>query len=215
MQVSATMHQSHISQCTNPISRNAPMHHFVTEMCPCVHISVIKRCIVVGYWLMHRGICETGILALEKVHLIHKIYMQMSTSTFIPFASKCPFLNQTQCLHPNYMWTGHNDKYPTLQSLVAMETSANWLAREHLVSLDARNEDTFTTFEIQIWLPEFILGIHSVRIFCAWPFCAEIIRYLGNDRVVSSLIIDRQLNIRITAWQKLGMRANEARKDWE
>ena len=76
-------------------------------------------------------------------------------------------------------------------------------------------ECTFTTLEIQIWLPDFILGISSVRIFCAWPIWAEVTSYLGNDTVVSSLIIDRQLNIRITAWQKLGIHANEARKDWE
>ena len=49
-------------------SHNAPvpyptMHHFVTEMCTCLHISVTKWCNV-GYWviyLMHCGICEMGL----------------------------------------------------------------------------------------------------------------------------------------------------------
>ena len=59
-----------------------------------------------------------------------------------------------------------------------------------------------TTFEIQIWLPDFILGINPLRIFCAWPNWAEVICYLANDTVVSSLFIDRQLNIRIYAWKK-------------
>ena len=36
------------------------MHHCVSEMCTCVHISVTKWCIV-GY-LMHCGICEMGLL---------------------------------------------------------------------------------------------------------------------------------------------------------
>ena len=30
-------------------------------------------------------------------------------------------------------------------------------------------EDTFTTFEIQTWTPEFILGIKPFRIVCASP----------------------------------------------
>ena len=46
-------------------SHNAPvtyptMHHFGTEMCTCMHISVTKQCIV-GYFLMHCGICEIGL----------------------------------------------------------------------------------------------------------------------------------------------------------
>ena len=47
-------------------SQNAPvpyptMHHFVTEMCTCLHISVTKWCIV-RYCLMHCGICNMGLL---------------------------------------------------------------------------------------------------------------------------------------------------------
>ena len=47
-------------------SHNAPvpypiMHHFVTEMCTCVHISVTKWCIV-GFCLTHCGVCEIGLL---------------------------------------------------------------------------------------------------------------------------------------------------------
>ena len=38
------------------------MHHFVTEMCTYVHISVTKWCIV-GYELVHCGICEMGLLS--------------------------------------------------------------------------------------------------------------------------------------------------------
>ena len=45
-------------------SHNTPVpcpiiHHFVTEMCTCVHISVIKWCIV-GHFPMHCGISEMG-----------------------------------------------------------------------------------------------------------------------------------------------------------
>ena len=69
-------------------------------------------------------------------------------------------------------------------------------------------EDTFTTFEIQIWLPDFILGMNSIRIFCGWPIWADVTRYPGSDILIFSLSIDRQL-IRITAWSKLGMPANK------
>ena len=34
------------------------MHHFVTEMCTCVHISVTKWCIVRYICMMHCGICK-------------------------------------------------------------------------------------------------------------------------------------------------------------
>ena len=44
-------------------------------------------------------------------------------------------------------------------------------------------------FKVQAWLPDFIMGIIPFRIFCAWPFWAEIIRYLGNNRVISSLSV--------------------------
>ena len=47
-------------------------------------------------------------------------------------------------------------------------------------------EDTFTTFATQIWLPDFILGINSVRIFCARPIGQrEVICHLGNNTVIS------------------------------
>ena len=59
--------------CKRPVcnkSHNAPvlystMHHFITEMCMCV--SVTKWCIV-GY-LMHCGICETGLLCGIYYHV--------------------------------------------------------------------------------------------------------------------------------------------------
>ena len=57
-------------------------------------------------------------------------------------------------------------------------------------------EDIFTTFEIQIWLPEvFSREINLVNMFCAWPIWAEVTHYLGYNIVISSLSIDRQLNI--------------------
>ena len=49
---------SQIPECICAISHNAP---FVTEMCTRVHISVTKWCIV-GFCLMHCGICEIGLL---------------------------------------------------------------------------------------------------------------------------------------------------------
>ena len=70
-------------------------------------------------------------------------------------------------------------------------------------------KDTFTTVEIQIWLSDLILGINPVRIFCAWSIWVEVIRYFWNTTEISSLSID----IRITAWTKLGTHANKARED--
>ena len=47
------------------------VHHFVTEMCRCVHISVTKLCIV-GYGLVRCGICATGLLFCQWYKLFLK-----------------------------------------------------------------------------------------------------------------------------------------------
>ena len=95
----------------------------------------------------------------------------------------------------------------------------SWELCEHwnydVVILKKRFEDTFTTFEIQTWLPDVILGINPFRIFCAWLVWAEVTYHLGKNKTVSSLSIDRHLNIQITAWLKLGMHTNKAAEDWE
>ena len=58
------IHKSHNAQVRHPT-----MHHFVTEMCTCMHFSVAKCCIVRhlsnalwDIYLMHCGICEMGLL---------------------------------------------------------------------------------------------------------------------------------------------------------
>ena len=56
-------------------------------------------------------------------------------------------------------------------------------------------EDAFTTFEIQSWLPDFMLGINPFWIFCAWPVWVEVAHYIGNKIVISSLSIDGQFKI--------------------
>ena len=38
-------------------------------------------------------------------------------------------------------------------------------------------EDTFAVFEIQTWLPDFIMGIGPFGIFVAWPIGEEIRGY--------------------------------------
>ena len=62
-------------------------------------------------------------------------------------------------------------------------------------------EDTFT--ETQTWLPAFMMGINTFRIFLAWPVWEDMTRDHWNNTVISSLSIYRQLKIRITAWPKL------------
>ena len=54
------IHKSHNASVSYPT-----VHHFVTEMCTCVHISVTKWCIV-GFFLMNRGICEMGLLGWAR-----------------------------------------------------------------------------------------------------------------------------------------------------
>ena len=51
---------SQIPQCI----KYSTMHHFVTEMCTHVYISVTKCCIVGKMGLVHCGICATGLLTL-------------------------------------------------------------------------------------------------------------------------------------------------------
>ena len=64
------------------------------------------------------------------------------------------------------------------------------------------NEDTFTTYELQTWLPDFILGMDRFRNLTACVLCVEVTGYIGNKTKISSLSIDRQLKFQITAWQK-------------
>ena len=65
-------------------------------------------------------------------------------------------------------------------------------------------EDTFTTFNYKYGYLTASWDQNPPRIFCTWPFWAEEIRFLGNNTVISSLSIVRQLWIRITAWPNLG-----------
>ena len=51
-----------ISQIPQCIRQMSTMHHFVTEMCTHVHISVTKWCIG-DMWLVHCGIYATGLLS--------------------------------------------------------------------------------------------------------------------------------------------------------
>ena len=52
------VHKSHIA-----LGKYSAMHHFVTEICTCVHIFATKWCIL-SICLIHCGICETGLLGL-------------------------------------------------------------------------------------------------------------------------------------------------------
>ena len=63
-------------------------------------------------------------------------------------------------------------------------------------------EDTFTTYEIQTWLADIILGMDRFRNLTAWPVWVEVTGYIGNKTKISSLSIDRQLKFQLTAWQK-------------
>ena len=56
-----------------------------------------------------------------------------------------------------------------------------------IYSSNCATEHTFTTFEIQIWLPDFILGTNPLRTSCTWPIWAEVTRYLGNNIIISSV----------------------------
>ena len=88
------------------------------------------------------------------------------------------------------------------------------ISERYLLANDS-GEDPFTSFEVLIWLPDIILGINPEINFCAWLIWAEVTRYLCNNTILSPASIDRLLNIRITAWPKLGIHANKAREDWE
>ena len=67
---------------------------------------------------------------------------------------------------------------------------------------DRPSEDTFTTYEIQTWLPDIILGMDRFRNLTAWPVWVEVTGYIGNKTKISSLFIHRQLKFQLTAWQK-------------
>ena len=66
-------HVAQIPQCTSSVSRKlGAMHHFVTEICTCVHISVRKWCIV-GYmtnaqWDLRDGSISWYYTVLSSCH---------------------------------------------------------------------------------------------------------------------------------------------------
>ena len=74
-------------------------------------------------------------------------------------------------------------------------------------------KDTFTTFELQTWLPAFILGINSFRIFCAWAVWAEVTNHFGNYTVTSLLLLEslKHLNNCLT----LIGNTHKATEDWD
>ena len=86
---------------------------------------------------------------------------------------------------------------------------------DYYITIINSREDAFTTFEIKTWLPDFILGINLFRICCDWPIWEEVTCYLGNNKVIHFLLIDRQLNIRTTPWPKLGTNTKKVVEDWE
>ena len=56
----------------------------------------------------------------------------------------------------------------------------------------------------------------GIRIFCVWLIWTEVTLWFGNNTIISYLSIDRHsINIRITAWPKLGMHANKAIENFE
>ena len=54
-------------------------------------------------------------------------------------------------------------------------------------------EDTFTIFEIQSWLPDFIIGLNRFKKLTAWPVWKEVTCHIENKTKLSSLSIDSQL----------------------
>ena len=55
--------------------------------------------------------------------------------------------------------------------------------------------DTFNIFRIQIWLYGFFFGNKSRKYIFAWSFWAEVSRYLLNIAVMSTVSINKPLNI--------------------
>ena len=75
---------------------------------------------------------------------------------------------------------------------------------------DDKGKQSLEVFS-SVYLVHYLFG-DPLRILCVWPIWAEVTCYLGNDTVISSLSIDRQLNIRITTWPKLGNRQTKRGK---
>ena len=71
------------------------------------------------------------------------------------------------------------------------------------------NDDTFTIVEIQIGLPDFIMGINRFRNLPAWAVLVEVTCYIGNKTKIPSLRIDNQLKFQITAWPNFGNKATK------
>ena len=68
-------------------------------------------------------------------------------------------------------------------------------------------EDIFTTFDIKHGCLR--LGKNIFRIVYTWPVWAEVNYHIGESTTISSLLIDRHLDIKITAWPENGSSQKE------
>ena len=114
---------------------------------------------------------------------------------------KCIFLElgkQSCCKFLKIMsGTYWQQSMPLSRTIVAMN---RWQAITWMYWLKPGSQ-IFSSFEIQTYLPRIIVRKNPFRTICAWAVGTEVSRYLGNNRVMSSLLIDRQLNKRITAYR--------------
>ena len=79
------LHKSHNAPVPHPT-----MHHFVIEMCVCVHISVTKWCIFWDICLMHCGICEVCLLGDKPLSEPRVAY---STDTYMRYSASVSYLS--------------------------------------------------------------------------------------------------------------------------
>ena len=80
-------------------------------------------------------------------------------------------------------------------------------------------EDTFTTFEIQTWLPDFIVGINPFQKVCVWRIWAgvkEVTYYFGRTQWFLLSSINWQiLNHSIICQTQIGNAQKKVIGDWE
>ena len=144
------------------------------------------------YWRMYASF---GLSEIEHIHTTHSAPAPYSTMHHLE--QKCAHMGQVRrwiceigiyvkhycqmkcSMSFNKIWILNNMVYHNSHCCFAIFAEKVIISTSSFL-LFTFHEDTFTIFEIQTWLPDFILGISPFRIFCACPIWAEVTYYFIN-----------------------------------
>ena len=188
---SIAMSMSTILNDTN--HRKYRMYH-----CSAIFLSYVIRPSVMCHGSSHTN----GVYINGRLHMWYIVFVWSLVRGFT--ASRDPYLNLASAiiqwgLSPALLW--HTVSGPGRCCPFRDRAPVNFIHGCHIFGYAAL---TCLWHGVPVWwrrlhhiwnanMADFILGINPVMVFRAWPICEEITCYLGNNTMISSLSIERQL----------------------